>query len=172
MNYSGNSIGWFYEGWQIYNERFVEVVRDLSAEDLQVRPAPDGWPIWATVGHTAGARVYWLCGVFGEPGAGATPFPDAMNGIGWEDDLNTPRTAAELTEALESTWRVIADCLQRWTPEMLFEQFAGQVGKKTQVQTRQGVLMRLLSHDAYHCGELSQTLGIYAMPQIDLWRPD
>jgi hypothetical protein len=33
------------------------------------------------------------------------------------------------------------------------------------------VIMRLLSHDAYHCGELSQTLGIFKLPQIDLWAP-
>jgi uncharacterized damage-inducible protein DinB len=115
--------------------------------------------------------VYWLCGLFGEPGADTTPFSDPLNGIGWEDDLDVPRTAAELTEALESSWRIIAGCLQRWTPELLFEQFERLAGKKTQVHTRQSVLMRLLSHDAYHCGELSQTLGIHGLPQIDLWRP-
>ena len=168
----GDSIAPYYLGWEIYNERIVEVVRDLSADDLQVRPAPDGWPLWATIAHTAGARVYWLCGVFGEPGAEATPFSDPLSGIGWEDDLATPRNAAELTGALESTWRVVADCLKRWTPDSLFEQFERQAGKKTQVHTRQSVLMRLLSHDAYHCGELSQTLGIHGLPQIDLWRPD
>jgi len=162
----------FYEGWQIYNERIVEVVRDLSAEELETRPAPDGWPIWATLGHTAGARVYWLCGVFGEPGAESTPFADPMTEIGWEDDLDTPRTAVELTEALDSTWRIVAGCLQRWTPDMLFEEFDRQAGKKTQVHTRQAVLIRLLSHDSYHCGELSQTLGIHNLPQIDLWRPE
>ena len=32
--------------------------------------------------------------------------------------------------------------------------------------------MRMLTHDAYHAGELSQTLGIHGLPQIDLWRPD
>lgn len=165
------SVGRFYDGWQIYNERIIEVVRDLSADELRVQPAPDGWPIWATVGHTAGARVYWLCGVFGEPGADTTPFPDAMSGIGWEDDLDTPRSAAELTDALDSTWQIIAACLERWTPDMLFEQFDRQAGKSTQVHTRQSVLMRLLSHDAYHCGEMSQTLGIHDMRQIDLWRP-
>jgi uncharacterized damage-inducible protein DinB len=172
MSSVNTPIGQFYEGWQIYNERMVEVVRDLSAEQLQVRPAPDGWPIWATVGHTAGARVYWLCGVFGEPGAEATPFADPLSGVGWEDDLETPRTAAELTDALTTTWQVIADCLERWTPVVLFEQFGPQADKKTQVHTRQAVLMRLISHDAYHCGEVSQTLGINRMPQIDLWRPD
>ena len=172
MSDSDNSVGRFFEGWEVYNERIVEVVRDLSAEDLQVRPAPDRWPIWATVGHTAGTRVYWLCGVFGEPGAETTPFPDPLSGVGWEDDLDTPRTAAELTEALETSWRIIAGCLHQWTPDLLFEQFEPQAGKRTQVHTRQSVLVRLLSHDAYHCGELSQTLGILGMPQVDLWRPD
>jgi len=166
------SIGRFFEGWSTYNERIAEVVSQLSADELAVRPAPDGWPIWATVGHTAGARVYWLCGVFDEPGAETTPFSDPMSGIGWEDDLDTPRTATELTEALESSFRIIADCLQRWTTDNVFEQFERQAGKRTQVHTRQGVLMRLLSHDAYHSGELSQTLGIHGMTQIDLWRPE
>ena len=165
-------VGRYYDGWQIYNDRMIEVVGQLSAEDLAVRPSADGWPIWATVGHTAGARVYWLCGVFGEPGAESTPFPDVISGIGWEDAPGTPRSAAELTEALKSTWRIIQDCLDRWTPGVLFEQFDPQAGKKTQLQTRQAVLLRLLSHDAYHCGELSQTLGINGRPQIDLWRAD
>lgn len=172
MSKFDTSVGRFYEGWQIYNERIVEVVRDLSAEELAVRPADDLWPIWATVGHTAGARVYWLYGVFEEAGVETTPFSDPLSGIGWEDDLDTPRTAAELTEALETSWRVIAGCLQRWTPDMLFDQFEPQANKKTQVHTRQSVLIRLLSHDAYHSGELSQTLGIHGSPQIDLWRPD
>jgi uncharacterized damage-inducible protein DinB len=169
-----STVGPFYEGWQTYNERILEVVRNLSAEELAVRPAPERWPIWATVGHTAGVRVYWLCGVFGEPGAGKTPFAisDLERGFGWEDDLDTPRSSAELTEALESSWQIIAGCLERWTPDMLFEQFERQAGKETQIHTRQSVLIRLLSHDAYHCGELSQTLGIHDLPQIDLWRSD
>jgi DinB family protein len=126
MSSSSASVGPFYEGWQTYNER---IVRDLSPKDLMVRPAPDRWPIWATVGHTAGARVYWLCGVFGEPGAERTPFSDPLSGIGWEDDLDTPRTAAELIEALETSWQIIAGCLDRWTPDMLLERFERKVGE-------------------------------------------
>jgi uncharacterized damage-inducible protein DinB len=76
MRNAETPVGRFYEGWQTYNERIVEVVQHLSAEQLAVQPAPERWPIWATLGHTAGARVYWLCGVFGEPGAETTPFLD------------------------------------------------------------------------------------------------
>lgn len=170
MTGSATAVGRFYEPWRIYNQRIIEVVGGLSEDQLATRPAPDGWPIWAIVGHTAGARIYWLCDVFGEPGAETTPF-GGTGGVGWEDDLDHPRSAAELTEALESTWRVVDGCLQRWTTDLLFDDFPGQAGKQTQVHTRQGVLVRLLSHDAYHSGELSQTLGPDGLPQIDLWRP-
>jgi uncharacterized damage-inducible protein DinB len=167
-----SAVGRFYEPWRTYNRRIVEVVGQLSDEQLQLRPDPGRWPIWATVAHTAGARVYWLCGVFGEPGAELTPFADPPSGVGWEDDLETPRSGAELTHALETSWQVVADCLARWTPDLALEDFEPQATKRTQVHTRQGVLIRLLSHDSYHCGELSQTLGIHDLPQIDLWRPD
>jgi hypothetical protein len=33
------------------------------------------------------------------------------------------------------------------------------------------VLQRMLSHEANHAGELSQTLGIAGLPQIDLGKP-
>jgi hypothetical protein len=162
--------GRYYEPWRTYNERIIEVISGLSDEELAIRPAPDGWPIWAIVAHTAGARVWWLCHVFGEPGAEMVSFVDS-NGVGWEDDLDHPRNAEELTSALSTSWVIVDGCLQRWTPRLLFEDFEGQAGKNTQVHTRQGVLIRLLSHDSYYCGELSQTLGINGLEQIDLWRP-
>jgi hypothetical protein len=55
---------------------------------------------------------------------------------------------------------------------MLGESFSREVDGQPQSHTRTSVLQRLFSHDAYHCGELSQTLGIHGLPQIDLWRPD
>jgi uncharacterized damage-inducible protein DinB len=149
-----STIRHFYDGWDIYNTRIVEVIREMSAEQLGVRPAPDRWPIWATVGHTAGARVFWLCGVLGEPGAGSTPFPDPMNELGWEDDLESPRGSDELVFALESTWEVVDRCLGRWTVESLSDRFSRITEAGTRSHTRQSVLMRLLSHDSYHCGDI------------------
>lgn len=165
------SIQQFYAGWDVYNERIVDVVRQLTPEQLAIRPSPELWPIWATIGHTAGARVYWLCGVFGEPGAETTPFADPLSGIGWEDDLETPRDAGELAGALETTWAIVAGCLDRWTPAMLGESFVREYGGVRRSYTRQSTLMRMLSHDAWHAGEISQTLGIHGLPQVDLWRP-
>jgi uncharacterized damage-inducible protein DinB len=171
MDSGDQSIRRFYDGWQQYNDRLVRVIRPMSMEQLQLRPAPDRWPIWATVGHTAAMRVYWLCAVFNEPGAETTPFPDPGTQPGWEDDLDHPRDAAELVGALETTWAVIDGCLDRWTPDMLPEQFTREYAGTQQIHTRQSVIMRMLSHDAYHCGELSQTFGMLKLPQIDLWAP-
>ena len=160
-----------YEMWPQYNRRLRDVIGAMSDEQLAIRPSPDRWPIWATVGHTAGARVYWLCTIVGEPGWEATPFAvDAEEG--WEDDLDHPRSAAELTEALDSTFALIERCLDRWTPEMLGDEIRREYGGNGQVHTRSSILQRLLTHEAYHCGELSQTLGIHGLPQIDLWAAD
>jgi uncharacterized damage-inducible protein DinB len=160
-----------YDMWVQYDRRLREVVGAMSADQLAIRPAADLPPIWATVGHTAGVRVYWLCHVMGEPGADTTPFADVAAG-GWEDHLDHPRSAEELVRALDSTWRLIQSCLDRWTLEMLSDRFDRDYFGAAQVHTRGSILQRMFSHDAYHCGELSQTLGINGLPQIDLWRPD
>lgn len=168
---STSSIRPAYDMWPQYNRRMREVIGAMTAEQLAVRPSPDLWPIWAIVGHTAGARVYWLCDVIGEPGVETTPFVAGAE-AGWEDDLDHPRGAQELVEALDSTFRVVEGCLDRWTPEMLGDEIHRDYDGSVQVHTRGSILQRLFSHDAYHCGELSQTLGIAGLPQIDIWRPD
>jgi uncharacterized damage-inducible protein DinB len=161
-----------FDRWPQYNRRLRDVVAALSADDLATRPSPDGWPIWATVGHTAAARAYWLCEVIGEPGVETTPFVDLASGLGWEDDLEHPRGADELTRALDSTFAIVDASLDRWTTSMLSDEIRRDYAGTVQVHTRGSIIQRLFSHDAYHCGELSQTLGINGLPQIDLWRPD
>ena len=165
------SIRPFYDRWPQYNRRLTEVVAAMSDEQLAIRPSPDRDPIWAVVGHTAGVRPYWLCTVVGEPGADGTPWGDPESS-GWEDDLGHPRTASELVWALESTWAIIDGVLDRWTPEILGEAVERRYLDQVQRHSRSSILQRLLTHDAYHCGELSQVLGIHGLPQIDLWRPD
>jgi hypothetical protein len=165
------SIRRFYDRWPQYNRRLADVIGAMTDQQLAIRSSPDRDPIWAVVGHTAGARVYWLCGVVGEPGSETTPWPEP-DGDGWEDDLDHPRSATELISALESTWAIIDGILDRWTPEMLDEIVERRYLEQVQHHSRASILQRLLTHEAYHCGELSQTLGMHELPQIDLWRPD
>ena len=161
----------FYDRWPQYNRRLTEVVAAMTDEQLAIRPEPGRWPIWATVGHTAAMRLYWLCGVLGEPGADGTPWPDLPDD-GWEDHLDQPRSAGELVWALDSTWAIVDAVLDRWTLDMLGEEVERVYGDTREIHTRSSILQRMLTHDAYHCGELSQTLGIAGLPQIDLWGRD
>ena len=47
------SIRLFYDRWPQYNRRLTEIIGGMADEQLAIRPAPDLWPIWATVGHDA-----------------------------------------------------------------------------------------------------------------------
>ncbi|MGI8928023.1 MAG: DinB family protein [Candidatus Limnocylindrales bacterium] len=168
---SRSTIRSAYDMWPQYNRRLREVVAPMTDSHLAIRSSATGLPIWANVGHTAAMRVYWLCDVVGEPGAEATPFSDDAT-KDWADDLDHPRGAHELVDALDSTWRIVEGCLDRWTPAMLADEIARDYDGTIQIHTRSSILQRLLTHEAYHCGELSQTLGIHGLPQIDLWRAE
>ncbi len=160
----------FYDRWPQYERRLTDTVASLTEDQLALRAAPDHWPIWAIVAHLAGTRVYWLCHVLGEPGAESTPFSDP-DGEGWEDDLAHPRSADELVAALRSTFAIVEGALDRWTPEMLDETFERRFGDERQVHTRASVLQRLLTHDAYHDGEIAIAMGANGLDPVYIWRP-
>jgi uncharacterized damage-inducible protein DinB len=163
------SVAPFYADWRRYNERVVDHLRGLSAEDLGLRaPGLDRWPIWAIAAHTVGARVYWLCHVFGEPGVETTPFPDPT-GLGWEDELEVVRSGDEVVGAWESTWGVVQGCLDRWTPDSLVEVVRREGRAGIEEHSRQSILLRLITHEAYHGGEIALIEGIHGRPQLDLW---
>ena len=158
----------FYDGWRIAQERLVLRIGELSQHELELRAAPHLWSIWAVTAHMAGVRPYWLCHICKEPGAERTPFAGFVD-QGWEDDPSHPREARELVFALQSTWTIVEDCLDRWTPAMLQDEFPREINGQVQLHTRQSVLMRLITHDAYHCGEIAQSLGMHGLKEVDIW---
>ena len=166
-----------YGEWRVYNELVIDALRAKSSEELALR-APSGnpnlstsWPIWAIAGHTAGMRVFWLSTVMGVPGAEATPFRDAAS-AGWEDDLDHPRSAEELVTAWTTTWAIVQRALDSWTPDMLSESVARGQGNAARHFTRRSLLLRLITHEAYHVGEIAVIQGIHGRAQIDLWPPN
>ena len=159
-----------YGMWPQYNRRMRDLVAEMTDEQLAIRPAPDLLPIWAEVSHTAAMRVYWLCAVAGEPGIETTPFWNGSEAIDWADDLDRPRSGGEIADAWDSTFAVVERCLDRWTFDMLTDEIERHYGETVQVHTRSSILQRLLTHEAWHAGALSLTLGMHGLPQPDLWR--
>ncbi len=162
------SVASFYEGWRLFNDDLIKALAPLTAEQLALPVGSPTWPIWASASHLAGTRVFWLCHVFKEPGAETTPFNDP-SGFGWEDDLAHPRSADELVGALTSTWRIVEHSLATWTPDTLGQEALRTRGTEVRSHTRQSVLMRMITHDAFHTGEISLALGSNGLPAIEPW---
>jgi len=158
-----------YSSWPQYNQRLRDIVAGLTDEQLALRPTPDRWPIWATIGHTACQRVFWLCDFAGEPGAETTRFTDAGHNCPGDDDLENVLDAGQLVEALDSTFRIVEGCLDRWTLEMLQEEIRRPDYGPDWVHLRGSVIQRVFSHDVWHCAELNETLGRAGLSLIDLW---
>ena len=164
----------FYLGVQLINDALIGAIAPLTPEQLALTMGEPPWPVWASVAHLAGTRVYWFCHIFGEPGAETTPFNDP-SGMGWEDDLAHPRTADELVGALRSTWRIVDRALTTWTPDSVSTEVRRKVASGVQIHTRQSVIMRMITHEAYHSGEIALTLGSHGLRghspngPIDMW---
>jgi hypothetical protein len=158
-----------YSKWPDYNDRLRAVVAGLTDDQLLLKPSPERWPIWATIGHAACQRVFWLCDFAGEPGADTTRFTNAGYDCPGDDDLENVLDAGQLVEALDATFRIVERCLDTWTLESLSDVLRRPEWDDTWVHTRGAVIQRLFSHDVYHVADINATLGAAGLSQVDLW---
>jgi hypothetical protein len=158
-----------YPTWPEINRRLRDVVAKMTEEQLALRPSPERWPLWATLGHAACQRVFWLCDFAGAPGAETTPFTNAANNCPGDDDLEHVLTADALAAALDSTFLIVERCLDIWTVEMLGHEIRHPEWDASWAHTRGFVIQRVFAHDISHITELNDTLGAHRLPQVDLW---
>ncbi|MEA2630951.1 MAG: hypothetical protein QOE66_1170 [Chloroflexota bacterium] len=158
-----------YSKWPDYNRRLRDVVAAMTDEQLAIRPSAERWPLWATVGHAACQRVFWLCDFAGEPGKETTPFTNAAFECPGDDDLEHVLGPNALASALDSTFRIVEGALDRWTLDMLAEEIRHEDWGADWVHTRGSVIQRVFSHDVYHAAELNEALGSAGLPLVDFW---
>jgi hypothetical protein len=158
-----------HPAWPRYNQALRDVIATLTDQQLAVRPLPERWPLWATIGHLACQRVSWLCGFAGEPGAEATPFPDALHRCPGDEYLEPPMTASELVEAIDATFRIVEGVLDRWTPAMLDEEIRRDFGGDPWIHARGWVIERVFSHDVWHMAEINESLVGQGIARIEPW---
>jgi hypothetical protein len=157
-----------FSTWSHYQARLRETVEGLTEDQLARQPSPDRWPMWATIGHLACQRVFWLCDYAGDPGADATPFTNAGNDCPGDEDLEHVLSSEQLVAALDSTFRIVDQVLDGWTVTSLADEIRPE-WDETRVHTRGFVVQRVFSHDVYHCAELNEILATAGLPLIDLW---
>ena len=159
-----------YSAWPRYDRLLRDRVAGLTPEHLAIVPAgADRWPLWATIGHLACQRVFWLCDFAGEPGADTTRFTNAGYDCPGDDDLANVLGPNELTEALDATFRIVERCLDTWTLASLEEEIRREDLGPDWVHTRGAVIQRVFSHDVSHISELNDALAATGLNQVDLW---
>ena len=153
----------FYQGWDVYQGHLIKAITPLTQEQLALRAAPHLRTLDQIASHIIGARARWFHDLMGEGGE------DIVRVRTFDRPGTPPHTAAELAEALETTWRLMADCLNRWTPADLEYSYPGDPSDgEPERLTRQWVIWHLIEHDLHHGGELSLTLGMHGLPAPDL----
>jgi DinB family protein len=159
-----------FESWPTVNRRLRDAVVALTPDQLAFQPAPDRWPLWASIGHMACQRVFWLCDFAGAPGAETTSFPDAGSNCPGDEDLEHVLDAADLSHALDSTFGIIDWCLDAWSPESLAEIIEHpEWGAHNRRHPRGWALTRVWGHDMWHIGELNESLPKIGRPLVDPW---
>lgn len=159
-----------YPQWAEQNRRLADRVAALAEDELALRPSPDRWPLWASIGHLACQRVFGLCDVAGAPGAAESPFPNAGWNCPGDDDLERVWTSAQLVDALERTFAIVEWCLDTWSTEDLEVVIAHpEWGDDRPPQSRGFSLQRCYGHDVWHTAELNEALGVLGLEQIDFW---
>ena len=158
-----------YSLWPAYNRALRDCVVALNEAQLAVQPTRERWPLWATIGHLACQRVFWLCDFAGAPGAADSPFPDAGFNCPGDDDLETVWTAAQLADALDRTFAIVDWCLDHWTVESLADEISHPEWGDDRRHSRGFVVQRVFTHDVAHIAELNEALGRAGLPLVDLF---
>ena len=106
--------------------------------------------------------MYWFTEFMGEDGG-----EEVKAYAGWNDlrlALGAPvPTAAELAQALDHTWHLMADCLTRWSPADMQQTFPFDGDGTPGEVSRASLVWHVLEHDLHHGGEASLTLGMHGI---------
>ena len=142
-----------FDSWQDYQDALKRAIAPLTAEQLQRRILPGLRTPGEIAEHIVFGRALHLHRTLGEGAAECTPL------LQWDDADSPPRTAAEILQGLDVTWRVIANCLMHGEPGDTISDAEALI-----VQTIWG----LLDHDLPHAGELSLLLGAAGLPGVEM----
>ncbi|MBF6589283.1 MAG: DinB family protein [Ktedonobacterales bacterium] len=148
----------FYTSWQAYQDHLKETLAPLTADQLALRAAPHLRTIGEIATHIVGCRAGWFTEVLGEDGGA-----DVKAALRWDEPGAPARTADELVRGLDHTWRLMTDCLARWSPDEMRQTFTDDWDGKQVELPRAWVVWHVLEHDLHHGGEISLTLGMHGI---------
>jgi uncharacterized damage-inducible protein DinB len=161
----------FTTSWKTYQDRLAAAVAQLTPEQLTLRAAPGLRSVGENALHIVGCRMFWFTEALGEDGGEELKPYARWNRVALEAPyanaeayirvLQAPvPTGAELAEGLNRTWRLMEDCLARWSPAEMRQTFGSEEDGEA---SRAWVVWHVLEHDLHHGGETSLTLGMHGI---------
>jgi hypothetical protein len=142
-----------FASWQDCQAALKRAVTPLTDEQLRRRLLPGRRTPGEIAQHIVFGRALHLCQILGSDAAELASYQR------WGDEGAPPRTAAEIVQGLEATWRVIEDRLMRGSSADALSDAESEV-----VRTVWG----LLDHDLPHAGQLSLLLRAIGLPGVEI----
>jgi hypothetical protein len=143
-----------FDSWLDYQEALKRAIAPLTDEQLQRHPIPGLRSPGEIAEHIVYGRALHLVRTLGEAAAELTVLHT------WDDSNDPPRSAAEIVQGLELTWRYIVGCVMQGSPTDMIQ--VGETPAAVQI------IWGLLDHDLPHAGELSLLLGASGLPGVEI----
>ena len=156
------TLSTFYENWRKYQDHIRTSVAPLTAEQLQLRAAPDLRSVGENVRHIIGCRVGWFVYTLGEEGDEHIKAIMSSDGDGQEGAQ--PLSGAELAQALDWSFDFIMDRIAGWSDDDMRKLFEDEDDGKKVMLSRGWIVYHVMEHDLHHGGEVSVTLGMHGIP--------
>jgi hypothetical protein len=143
-----------FESWQDYQTALKRAIAPLTDEQLQGRIIDARRTPGEIAEHIVFGRALHLSRALGEEAAELKPL------LSWDDASQPSRSAAEIVQGLELTWRFITDSLMRGS-------CTDTIPEDETIRVVQ-IIWGLLDHDLPHAGQLSLLLRAGGMPGVQI----
>ena len=162
MSETNETLAFFTQGWQNYQNQLSIALAPLSAEQLALRAAPNLRSIYELALHIITVRAGWFHFVLkeGDEEFGAI--------AAWDEPGSSQRSAGELVSGLEKTWQVMQEVLGRYTLADLQSTVEDEDQGQIYTIPRGWVIWHVIEHDLHHGGEIAYSLGMHGLTAPDI----
>jgi uncharacterized damage-inducible protein DinB len=163
MSETNETLAFFAQGWQNYQDQLCKALAQLSPEQLALRVAPDLRSIDELARHIISVRAGWFHYNLEEGDEDFAAF------CTWSQPDSPSRSASELVSGLEKTWQVLQEVLGHYTLADL-QSTVQDEGEDGQIYTltRGWVIWHVIEHDIHHGGEIAYSLGMHGLTAPDI----
>ena len=162
MSETNETLAFFTQGWQNYQQQLSIALARLSPEQLALRAAPDLRSIDELARHVIAVRAGWFHYTLEEGDEDFGTFAE------WAGSGSLPRSAEELVSGLGKTWQVMQEALGRYTLADLQSSVQDEWEGKIYTYTRGWVIWHVIEHDLHHGGEIAYSLGMHSLTAPDI----